>query len=77
MGTALEKLETDALALPKDDRLRLALHLLESVDDRAVADPKAVEQAWLAEAERRYLAYQRGDDPAIPAEQVFATLRDE
>jgi len=70
-----EAIESEALSLPFEDRARLVVHLLESIESRPAADPKQVERAWLAEANRRYQAYLRGEEQAIPAEEVFSELR--
>jgi hypothetical protein len=42
---------------------------------RPLEDPAKFGRAWIEEANRRYDAYVRGDDIAVPAEQVFAELR--
>jgi hypothetical protein len=55
----------------------LATRLLDSLDDRAGNDPRFVERAWLEEANRRYQAYLRGDEQAIPAQQLFEELKAE
>lgn len=54
---------------------RLAVPLIESIEERPDADPHQVEGAWLAEANRRYQAYLRGEEKAIPAEEVYSELR--
>jgi len=77
MSNPLNAIESEALALPLEERKRLALHLLESIELRPISDPKKVEAAWIAESKRRYEAYLRGEDRAIPAEDVFAELREE
>ena len=75
MATSAKIVESEALSLPREDRTRLAVHLLESIEDRPDADPQQVERAWLAEANRRYQAYLRGEEQAIPAEDVYSELR--
>lgn len=75
MTTSTEIIELEALSLPREDRARLAMHLLESIEERPDSDPRKVEQAWLAEANRRYEAYLRGEEQVIPAEEVFSDLR--
>jgi putative addiction module component (TIGR02574 family) len=75
MSTPAEAVEKKALSLPREDRTRLVMHLLESIEERPHADPQQVEHAWLAEANRRYQAYLRGEEQAIPAEDVFSELR--
>jgi putative addiction module component (TIGR02574 family) len=75
MSTSAEAVEKKALSLPREDRTRLVMHLLESIEERPHADPRQVERAWLAEANRRYQAYLRGEEQSIPAEDVFSELR--
>ncbi|PWN55087.1 addiction module protein [Abyssibacter profundi] len=75
MAASADAIENDALSLPIEDRARLIVHLLESIEERPGGDPRAVERAWLAEAQRRYDAYQRGEVQAIPAADVFSELR--
>lgn len=70
-----EAIESEALSLPLEDRTRLVVRLLESIESRPSTDPRQVERAWLAEAHRRYQAYLRGEEQAIPAEDVFSELR--
>lgn len=75
MAISAEVVETEALSLPREDRTRLVVHLLESIEERPGSDPRQVEQAWLAEANRRYQAYLHGEEQAIPAEDVFTDLQ--
>ena len=74
MAISAEVIETEALSLPIEDKARLIVHLLESIGDRLDVDPRQVEQAWLTEANRRYQAFLRGEEQAIPAEDVFEDL---
>jgi putative addiction module component (TIGR02574 family) len=68
-------IETEALSLVREARIRLAIRLLDSIEERPLEDPAKFDRAWIEEANRRYEAYVRGDDIAVPAEQVFAELR--
>jgi len=77
MATPKHNIESEALSLPLEGRARLAVKLLDSIEHRSSVDPKRIERAWLEEANRRYEAFVRGEMEAIPAEQVFAELRDE
>jgi Putative addiction module component len=77
MATPANGIEAQALALPAQQRTGLLLKLLDSIDLRPTRNPAAVEREWLLEADRRYRAYVRGEDEAIPAEQAFAELRAE
>ncbi|MEX1196383.1 MAG: addiction module protein [Pseudohongiellaceae bacterium] len=75
MAILSQHIESEALSLPREERVRLAMHLLESIEARPGMDPQQVELAWVAEANRRYLAYLHGDEQSIPADEVFAELR--
>ena len=65
-----EILET-ARKLSPVERLHLIDALLESLDE---PDP-VIEAAWLAEAQDRLAAFERGELPAAPIEELFAKLR--
>lgn len=75
MTLSAEALESEALSLPKEDRTRLIVHLLESIDERSSPDPRRVERAWLNEANRRYQAYLAGSEQTVSSEDVVADLR--
>lgn len=75
MTHTAEHIEIEALSLPEEEKTRLILHLLDSLEKRSGSDPQQVEQAWIAEAQRRYEAYLRGEEQSIPASEVFAELR--
>ena len=66
----LEHLEAAALQLPISDRAHLAERLLASLDegDEILAE-------WVAEAERRADALERGETHAIPIEAALAQAR--
>lgn len=66
------ELERQARELSDEERARLALSLIESLDP---ADEGVVEAAWQAEIEARLAAYDRGEVKAIPGEDVFAAVR--
>ena len=74
MAQPLTKLEDDALRLPEEDRARLAVRLLASLEDEAKS-PEQIGRLWLAEAERRFEELRDGVVPGIPAREVFAQLR--
>ena len=69
MSDLLKKLEHEAQSLSKQERAFLADRLLSSLDDDVLND---VEEAWIAEAERRYKEYKEGKRPGSTAEEVFA-----
>jgi len=75
MSASAESIESEALSLSFDERARLVAHLLESLETRPSVDPARIEQAWLKEADRRFQAYLQGKEEAIPADEVFSSLR--
>lgn len=76
MSMPAKAVESEALHLSRQERSQLAVRLLDSLDERPTGDPAVVEKLWIAEAVRRYEAYVRGEEAAIPAEQVFVELSD-
>jgi putative addiction module component (TIGR02574 family) len=71
MPTSLKQLEEQARALSPDERAKLAQSILESLHT-----PMAeIESAWADEVERRVAAFDRGEIPSYPAEDVFAEAR--
>jgi len=66
------RLEAEILKLPRSVRARLAERLLLSLDE-----DNEIEQAWAEEANRRYQSYLNGDETALPAEEVMASIRKE
>ncbi len=69
---ALKKIESDLLKLPLKTRARLAVRLIESLEDEPDAER---EKAWLAEAARRDAELRAGKVKGIPAEAVFRRVR--
>ena len=54
MQPKAEKILSDALKLPEQERAAMASRLLESIDDAAAtADEAAVQAAWASEIDRR------------------------
>lgn len=75
MTTTAQHIESQALSLPREERTRLAIHLLDSIEERPSTDPRQSELAWIAEANRRYQAYLDGEEQTILADEMFANLR--
>jgi len=71
MSASLEQIEDQARALSPEERAKLAQSMLESLHS-PLAD---IEAAWEAEIERRVAAFERGEVPLYPAEDVFAEAR--
>jgi putative addiction module component (TIGR02574 family) len=74
---AVEKLLRDALALPREERARLANALQESLEpdgEEAVGDAEW-EAAWSAEIERRLRDFDEGRSTAISFEEFHSRMR--
>ena len=69
MSAILDKVEQEALSLPREERAFLADRLLSSLGGEVLSD---VDTAWVIEAERRYGEYQAGKRHPISAASVFA-----
>ena len=76
MSKSAAIIETEALALTRDARVRLAVRLIDSLEERKES-PAGLEAAWVKEALRRYNDYVSGDDLAIPADAVFEEFKDD
>jgi putative addiction module component (TIGR02574 family) len=74
MAHSLADIEDDALQLSDEDRARLAVRLLASLEEEADS-PEVIEKLWVVEAERRFQELRDGVVQGIPAREVFAKLR--
>ena len=71
MSTLAEELSRQALALPPEERVRLAQELLATVQQ----EDAEVEAAWDEELKRRIAEIDAGTARLTPAEDVFAEIR--
>jgi putative addiction module component (TIGR02574 family) len=71
MKSESRRIEEQAQDLPAKERARLALNLIESLDQ---GEDEDVEELWLDEAERRLREYDAGQTEARPADEVFAEI---
>jgi putative addiction module component (TIGR02574 family) len=74
MSALTSEIEKKARRLPATERERLAERLLAPLAKTRLT---AVEEAWVAEAERRYVAWKRGQCKAVPATRAIAGIRKE
>jgi putative addiction module component (TIGR02574 family) len=74
MAQSLNEIESNALQLSDEDRARLAVRLLTSLEEEA-EPPEEIEKLWLAEAERRFQELRAGLAQGVPAREVFTRLR--
>lgn len=72
MTEKAEQLLNAALELDSDERAVLIARLSDSLHEQI--DP-AIEQAWIAECDKRWSAYQRGEVQAKPYEEVMREIR--
>lgn len=63
-----QRIEDEALHLPKDSRVRLIQRLVLSLE---APTAKELKQDWLLEAKRRASELENGDTVAVPGEQVL------
>jgi putative addiction module component (TIGR02574 family) len=62
----------EALSLPPVERAELAERLLTSLD---ASHDRRLDELWAQEAEDRLDAFDRGEMKAVPAKDVFDTIR--
>lgn len=72
MSSTDRDIEKEAKSLPKKERARLALALIESLDPGADEDAEAL---WLEEAERRLKAYDAGKTQSRSVNDAIAEIR--
>ena len=72
MGTSIEQLVTEAMALPGESRARLAELLVESLE---ADDIGPVEKVWVAEAKRRRDDVRAGRVKPIAGEDALLDVR--
>lgn len=70
MGIQLETLEAEALKLTAGERAAFAQLLIASLDEDA-----EIEEAWIAEAERRVADVESGTVQVIPISEALAQTR--
>lgn len=70
MPATLDTIETEALKLPPEERVRLADHLLASVSGE-----QEIEEAWAAEIERRIAEVEAGRISLVPAHEAILRAR--
>lgn len=76
MSTRLQELTTEALTLPRDDRVKLAQRLWESIEDSSdEISAEEAERLAVREALRRNAEMSAGLVEGIPHEQVMAAAR--
>src|SRR5215211_2883408 len=72
MSTLLDELQKQARMLTPQEKASLAHILIQELDPAADSD---VEQLWIAESQRRYAAYLRGELKSVSGEDVMLRAR--
>jgi putative addiction module component (TIGR02574 family) len=72
MSSSNRDIEEQIRRLPRKERARLALSLIESLDPGTDEDAEAL---WLEEAERRLNAYDAGNTQSRPVDDVIAEVK--
>jgi putative addiction module component (TIGR02574 family) len=72
MSAHFDDIEKQARLLPLKEKAALARVLIEELDTSVDTD---AEQLWIAEAQRRYDAYLKGELEAFPGDEVMARAR--
>ncbi len=67
-----DEIESAALALTPEARLRLAHTLVRSLES---VDPETIRRLWIEEAERRDAEMDEGAVTGVPGEQSLARIR--
>jgi putative addiction module component (TIGR02574 family) len=73
MGQGLKEITEEALRLPADERVVLAESLLLTIDEE---HDRLVDEAIMAELERRLQDFREGKVKGIPAEEAFRRIRE-
>jgi putative addiction module component (TIGR02574 family) len=72
MSTLFDELEKQARLLTQQEKATLARILIEELDPSTDTE---VEQIWIAEAQRRYQAYLKGEIESLPGDDVMSRAR--
>lgn len=73
MQAAIDGIPGQIFELPPEQRMRLALALMESVE---TGNTVSSGRAWSDEIARRISAFDSGQTPSVPAAEVFRKLRE-
>ena len=72
MSALLDELKKQSRLLTPEEKATLARILIEGLDESTVRD---VEQLWIAESQRRYESYLKGEIEAYPGDEVMSRAR--
>lgn len=72
MSALFDELKKQARMLTPKEKATLARILIEELDPSADSE---VEQLWIAESQRRYEAYLKGEIESLPGDEVMSRAR--
>lgn len=72
MSALFDEIQKQAQSLTQQEKAALAHLLIEELDSSRETD---VEQLWIAESQRRYEAYVRGEVKTLPGDEVMARAK--
>lgn len=72
MSALFDELEKQTRLLTPQEKAALARLLIEELDPSVDSE---VERIWIAEAQRRYQAYLRGEIDSFPGDEVMSRVR--
>jgi hypothetical protein len=72
MSALLDLIEKQTRLLTAKEKATLARILIEELDPSLDSE---VEQLWIAESQRRYQAYLRGEIESLPGDEVMSRAR--
>ena len=72
MDISVKKITEQALALPANEREKIASSLLQSTHNSELTE---VDREWISVAEERFADLQSGKDTGIPESEFFAKVR--
>ena len=72
MSALFDEIQKQAQLLTPQEKAALAHLLIEELDSTSDAD---VEKVWIAESERRYETYVRGEVKSLPGDEVMARAK--
>ncbi len=75
MSKVLDEIKQGTSQLSDEERAKLALFLIQSLESSDGGDTGDVKEAWRLEAEARLAQIEKGDARLVSGEEVFANVR--
>lgn len=75
MSDKLKNVMEVALTLSREERGEAIALLLDSLESNGDVDQASIDAATVAESDRRYQAYKRGEMKSVPVEEILEMCR--